>query len=80
MKNQVETLRGAENWETWKWQMELILSQHGLFSIVDRTRTKPTGEPVTAEQVSQFEKENSRACSIIAVSVETAFSTYPPHA
>ena len=70
VKLNIETLRGADDWIQWKWQMNLILRAHGLETIVNGSRvclvlTEEANED-QRKKVSVWEMDTARAASFIA--------------
>lgn len=63
----IRKLSSEEQWETWKWQIELCLKEQCIYSVVDGTRKCPAG-PVGEEEPSdaykRWQRDNARAARI----------------
>ncbi|GLV33613.1 hypothetical protein CBL_21231, partial [Carabus blaptoides fortunei] len=69
----IRKLGSDDQWETWKWQIELCLKEQCLYSIVDGTRPcpmSPEGDAEPSEAYRRWQRDNARAARIIGTSLE----------
>ena len=67
-------LVGAENWNSWKFNMRMYLLGKDLFDIVNGTEV--LGEQATAKERDIFKKRENRALSIISLGIVTDLQIY----
>lgn len=69
----IRKLKSDDQWETWKWQIELCLKELCLYEIVDGTRLCPA-PPVLNDEPSEsykrWQRDNARAARIIGTALE----------
>lgn len=69
----IRKLGSDDQWETWKWQIELYLKEQCLYSIMDGSRPYPKA-PKDATQPSdadkRWQRHNARAARIIDTALE----------
>uniref|UniRef100_A0ABD2WYY7 Integrase catalytic domain-containing protein n=1 Tax=Trichogramma kaykai TaxID=54128 RepID=A0ABD2WYY7_9HYME len=69
----VRKLKSEEQWETWKWQIELCPKEQCLFSIIDGSRTCPTapiGTAAPSKEYKVWQDDNAKAARIIGTALE----------
>lgn len=75
----IRKLVSEEQWETWKWQIELCLKEHCLLSIVDGTRQcppAPSGDEIPSASYRSYQRDNARAARIIGTSLDEEPAIY----
>jgi hypothetical protein len=75
----VRKLVSEDQWETWKWQIELCLKEQCLYSVVDGTRkcpAAPTGEEEPSDAYRRWQRDNARAARIIGTALDEEPSIY----
>ena len=64
----IEHLNG-KNYQTWKYNIKLVLMERGLFGFINGTEEQP-GQDATAQVKSAYQLRSDKAYSLIALSVE----------
>ena len=64
----IEHLNG-KNYQTWKYNIKLVLMERGLFRFINGTEEQP-GQDATAQVKSAYQLRSDKAYSLIALSVE----------
>lgn len=75
----VRKLSSEDQWETWKWQIELCLKEQCLYSIADGTRkcpAAPVGEEEPSDAYRRWQRDNARAARIIGTALDDEPSIY----
>lgn len=66
----VDKLEGPDDWAKWKWHMNMVFCAHGLETIIDGSKMRPSIPDEATEQqrkqVTDWKKEDAKAASIIA--------------
>ncbi len=76
----VEKLKGKENFSNWKYLMQLILEERGLWSVISGEVAQPEASAGTAE-IRAFAEKNRRALILLGANVEASQLSYiKPHA
>lgn len=63
----IDKLRGAENWATWKFQMEHLLKASGLWALL--TETETLAEDANAEERKEFTKRREKAFAMLVLNL-----------
>ena len=70
----IEPLDGS-NFQSWKYNMKLVLMEHGLWSFVQGTESEP--EPTALASVkNSYRLHSDKAYSLIALSVKTSLQAH----
>ena len=65
----IEHLNGR-NYQSWKYNMKLVLMERGLWRFIERTEVAPASETATAAAIKAYRLRSDKAYSLISLSVE----------
>ncbi|KAL7306915.1 hypothetical protein TKK_0001074 [Trichogramma kaykai] len=75
----VRRLKSEDQWETWKWQIELCLHEQGLYDIVSGGREcpdAPKDSAVASTAYKTWQSDNARAARILGTALEEDAAMY----